>query len=290
MPTASSVSRRLKGNVDAPTQPKVLSTTSVPQPNVQVPEYENVDQFDFNRNYEDTLDKLQRQKADFEQQYDLGNQRTREAYERRLREIQKNQKQAIGQSRDRLANQGILRSGMAVEQAGNIGEEFQGELDTQQRQLATTLEDRESQYAQAQRQIQEQIGRAQEYYTRQQQQLEQQRARQAAEAEAARRAAEEAQRVAQERNTSRLVKDNLGKYFVVNSLDQTRQRVDPNSVNAAQEQFGGPIASLDEAQQFFGGDYASRARALARRLGGNLNDQASLDVRLGFRETGKWGQ
>lgn len=253
-----------------------------------LPKYENVDQFDFNRNYEDTLDQLQRQRADLQQQNDLESQRLQEDYGRRFRDIRQQQQDAIALDAERMAGRGILRSGLAVKSAGDIGNQFGGLLDEQQRALSAALEDRTSRFSAADRGIQEQIGRAQEYLTRQQQMLEEQRARAAAAAAAAQRAAFDAGNVAdQQRPQLNVVRDNLGKYFVVDPTSMTRQSVDPNQLAGLSSQYKvNQVNSLSDANALFGGDYATRANALARRLGGNLNNQASLDVRLGFRDLG----
>lgn len=255
-----------------------------------LPKYENVDQFDFNRNYEDTLDSLQRSRADLQQQRDLESQRLQEEYGRIFRDIRQQQQDALAVDAERMASRGILRSGLAVKSAGNIGNEFGGALDEQQRAMSAALEDQTSRYAQADRGIQENIGRAQEYLTRQQQMLEEQRARQAAAAAAAQRAAFDAGNVAeQQKPMLNVVKDNLGKYFVVDPNSMTRQAVDQNTLSALNQTHRvNTVDSLQGAAQLFGGDYATRANALARKLGGNLNNQASLDVRLGFRDIGAY--
>jgi len=255
-----------------------------------LPKYENVDQFDFNRNYEDTLDQLQRQRADLQQQNDLATQRLQEDYQRRFREIRQQQQDAMRLDAERMASRGILRSGLAVKSAGDIGGEFGGALDEQQRALSAAIENQNAQFAQSDRGIQEQIGKAQEYLTRQQQMLEEQRARQAAAAAAAQRAAYDLGNVAEAKKpTMNVVKDNMGRYFVVDS-SMNRQSIDPNQLGALGQTYNvNQIDSLAAAGQIFGNDYVKNANALARRLGGNLGGQASLDVRLGFRDAGKWG-
>lgn len=258
----------------------------------QLPKYENVDQFDFNRNYEDTLDTLQRQRADAQQQYDLSKQRVNEDYDRQFRDVRRAQQEAIALENERMAGQGILRSGLATRAAGDVGSKYGSELDALQRQLSTQIEGLEGSYANTERGIQEQIGRAQEYLTRQQQMLEEQRARQAAAAAAAQRAAEEAARTAVEKKPQiNVVKDNLGKYFIVDPTRMTRQQVDAGNLGQLNDMYKvNQYDSLQGASSLFGGtNYINNANALARRLGGNLGGQASLDVRLGFQDLGKWG-
>lgn len=256
-----------------------------------LPKYENVDQFDFNRNYEDTLDQLQRQRADLEQQNDLGIQRLQEDYGRRFRDIKQKQEDALNLQNERMAGNGILRSGIAVRESGAVGGQFGNLLDEQQRALSEQIENQNAQFAQQQRQIQEQIGKAQEYLTRQQQELEEQRARQAAAAAAAQRAAFDAGNIAQQKKpTMNVVKDNLGKYFIVDPTNMTRQQVDQNQLSELDSMYQTNLyADLNSASQLFGKDYVANANALARRLGGNLGGKASLDVRLGFKDLGKWG-
>jgi len=256
-----------------------------------LPKYENVDQFDFNRNYEDTLDQLQRQRADLQQQNDLATQRLQEDYQRRFREIRQQQQDAMRLDAERMASRGILRSGLAVKSAGDIGGEFGGALDEQQRALAAAIENQNAQFAQSDRGIQEQIGKAQEYLTRQQQMLEEQRARQAAAAAAAQRAAYDLGNVAEQKKpVMNVIKDNMGKYFLVNESNMTRQSIGPNQLGTLNSMYKvNEIDSLNEAGLIFGNDYVKNANALARRLGGDLGGKASLDVRLGFRDAGKWG-
>lgn len=258
--------------------------------NTTKPNYENVDQFDFNRGYEDTIDGLQRQRADLEQQRDLNKQRLNEDYGRQFRDVRQAQTDTLDLDAEKMAGQGILRSGIAVKSAGDIGARYGNELDSLQRQLSGQIEQVEGSFAQQQRQIQEQIGRAQEQLTRQQQQLEEQRARQAAAAQAAQRAAQaNADRAAQkQRAAGMLVKDNLGKYFMVDPTNKTRQQVTNNNLADAQKLYGPAVSNLNDAGSRFGGDYVKNANALARRLGGDLGGRASLDVRLGFRDLGAW--
>lgn len=187
------------GNVAHPTSGNVPSNAArssvytpakLNLPQFQAPNYESINDFDFDRTYTDQNDMLGRARLDAESQYNLANQQDEEAYQRAMRSIQKQTGQAFDQNADRFAGQGILRSGIAVDEMGNIGEEFQGQLDEFNRRRTEGSTARESQYAQVQRQIQEQLGRLQEERTRRQQMIEQARARQAAEAAAAQRAAE----------------------------------------------------------------------------------------------------
>lgn len=164
--------------------------TKLNLPQFQSPNYESINDFDFDRTYADQNDMLSRARLDAESQYNMANQQDEEAYQRAMRSIQKQTGQAFDQNADRFAGQGILRSGIAVDEMGNIGEEFQGQLDEFNRRRTEGSTARESQYAQVQRQIQEQLGRLQEERTRRQQVIEQARARQAAEAAAAQRAAQ----------------------------------------------------------------------------------------------------
>lgn len=252
------------------------------------PGYENVDQFDFNRNYEDQLDQLRRSQADLQQQNDLENQRLNEDYGRQFRDVRNAQTEALDFDAEKMAGQGILRSGIAVKSAGNIGAKYGGELDVLQRQLSGQLENRGAAFAQAQRQIQEQIGRAQEAATRQQQELEQARARQLAAAEAAQRAAQAAATQSAAKPAGNLIQDNRGRYFLVDPTNMTRSEVTGNNLQAATSLYGPATTGLKNAGALFGQEYVANANALARRLGGNLGGQASLDTRLGFRDIGAW--
>lgn len=254
------------------------------------PNYENVDQFDFNRNYEDQLDQFQRSRADLAQKHDLFKQRLNEDFGRQTRDVRNAQTESLNLDAEKMAGQGILRSGIAVKSAGEIGSRYGNELDSLQRSLSGQLEDAEGTYAQSQRQIQEQIGRTQEGLTRRQQELEKQRARQFAAAEAAQRAAQAAAKRSAEKQKAAgmLVKDNRGKYFMVDPTNKTRQLVNEKYVDEAEKLYGPAITGLEQAGSHFGSEYIKNANALARRLGGDLGGNASLDVRLGFRDLGHW--
>lgn len=173
-------------------QSPVLHYNDIPQT-----DYKNVNDFDFDRAFTDQTDALSRQQADAQQQYDLANQQDVENYNRSLRGISDQSEQVFDANADKMANQGILRSGVSVRESGNIGQDLQNQIDALNRQRTEGNNQRETSFATVQRQIAEQLGRLQEEHTRRQQELEIQRAQQAAAAQAAQEAAAASQAAVQ---------------------------------------------------------------------------------------------
>lgn len=172
-------------------QPMIGRPSLAPAP--QLPVYNDVNDFDFNRQYTDQVDQLQRGLLDSRANFDIAGQQDSENYQNSLRNAQQQATRSLDANTERFADNGRLRSGAAMTSAGQIGQGLQDQMTNYNRQRTDANTAREQQYAQIQRQVQEQLGRLQEDRTRQQQMLEQDRARQSAEAQAAQQAAQRAQ-------------------------------------------------------------------------------------------------
>lgn len=268
----------------------------------QIPgnQYGSTADFDFDRDYESQFQTLERARADAEQQYGLANQQDTEQLANYQRQLQQQQQEEFDRLAERMASNGILRSGVNVAQQGELGGQYQQMLDQFNQQRTAALTQRETEYANFQRQLQEQMGNMQTERTRRQQAAEEARARAAAEAAAAQRAAEAARNAvpniitsptpapaAPPRQTLNVVTDNLGNSFVVDPAAMTRQSVTADQLAGLQSQYQiNQVNNLAGMNALMGNNYSQQANSLASRLGGNLNNQASVDVRLGWQDQG----
>lgn len=204
-------------------------------------QYQGVNDFDFNQGYAQQKDALGRNLADAGQKYDLANQQDAEGYQRSLRDLQNQSQGAFDSNAERLAGNGILHSGVAVEAAGGIGNDLQSRIDSLTRQRTEGSTARETDYGKYQQQINDMLSSYQNDATQRQQQIEQQRAQEAAQAQAAQQAAAASQ--------AAIPAYNPGGSFggpqqqpqnMVSSLTQNGSGIffDPMSQEQAQQQYG----------------------------------------------------
>lgn len=121
------------------------------------PGYTNLDDAAFDKTYQTNWDSLQRRLADAGSQYDLSNQTDEEDYQRALRETGQQQELDSAALVDRMANQGMLRSGIQVKAQGDLADSYAKRLDEFNRQRTSAKTQRETNYTGIKRDIQDQL-------------------------------------------------------------------------------------------------------------------------------------
>lgn len=130
------------------------------------PNYSSVDDFGFDAFYETELGNLQRRLADARSQFDLANQQDVEEYERAVRDTERQQELEAASLLDRLANQGILRSGIQVKAQSDLGESYQRRLADLERRKTEGQTGRQTEFSNYQRDVNDQIAMLQQEHTR----------------------------------------------------------------------------------------------------------------------------
>lgn len=148
------------------------------------PNYGSIDDMGFDKYYEQGIDSIGRRLADARSKFDMANQRDAEDYERAIRDSQQQQQLDAGALLDKMANQGLLRSGINVKAQTDLGESYQRRMADYERARNESRTGRESEFASFQQALNDEKAG-----------LQQERARREAEAqkEAARLAAQQAQ-------------------------------------------------------------------------------------------------
>lgn len=126
------------------------------------PNYKSMDDAAFDSSYQTNWDALQRRLADTTSEYDLANQTDKEEYERAVRETNQQQELDAGSLTDRLANQGLLRSGIHTKAQGDLAGSFQKRLGEYARQNTQAQTQRERSYSGLKRGITDQIAQLQQ--------------------------------------------------------------------------------------------------------------------------------
>jgi hypothetical protein len=134
-------------------QPNSIS----PIPDNAMPDYKSLDDMAFDRTYQTNYDALQRRLADASSQYDLANQQDEEEYQRAIRETGQQQELDAAGLTDRMANQGILRSGIQVKAQGDLAKSYQNRLGEFDRQRNSSKTQREGAYTGIKRDVQDQL-------------------------------------------------------------------------------------------------------------------------------------
>lgn len=147
-----------------------------------LPNFDSVDDMGFDSQYSGLTDQLHRALADAASQYQNANQNDEQEYQRVLRDSEQENKQMMVDFTDRMANQGMLRSGINVKGQSDIANQYQNRLGQYQQQRTQAKTARDTSYSNIQRGVQDSLGTLQQERTRRQQLAEEERAKKEAEA------------------------------------------------------------------------------------------------------------
>lgn len=111
------------------------------------PDYGSVDDMGFDQYYEQGIDSIGRRLAEARSKFDLANQRDAEDYERAIRDSEQQQQLDAGALLDKMANQGLLRSGINVKAQTDLGDSYQRRMADYERARNESRTGREAEFA-----------------------------------------------------------------------------------------------------------------------------------------------
>lgn len=124
---------------------------------IQMPNFQSTDDMGFDSQYASAYDQLQRQLASSQSDYQAANAQEQPEYDRVVKASNDQYGIDAQNLTDRMANQGLLRSGIFEKAQGDLSQSLQNRIADFNRQRTDTHTSRERSFSQLQQQIQDQI-------------------------------------------------------------------------------------------------------------------------------------